>query len=29
MGRMLASVRSFLDVERVESLPMSEYVLGE
>lgn len=27
MGRMLASVRSFLDIERVESLPMSEYVL--
>lgn len=28
MGRMLASVRTFLDVERVESLPMSEYVLA-
>lgn len=27
MGRMLASVRSFLDIDRVESLPMSEYVL--
>lgn len=27
MGRMLASVRTFLDVDRVESLPMSEYVL--
>ena len=27
LGRMLASVRSFLDIDRVESLPMSEYVL--
>jgi hypothetical protein len=29
LGRMLASVRSFLDVERLESLPMSEYVVSE
>ncbi len=29
LGRMLASVRSFLEIERVESLPMSEYVLEE
>jgi hypothetical protein len=28
LGRMLASVRSFLDIERVESHPMSEFVLG-
>jgi hypothetical protein len=27
LGRMLASVRAFLDIERVESLPMSEWVL--
>ena len=29
LGRMLASVRAFLDIERVESLPMSEWVLRE
>jgi hypothetical protein len=29
LGRMLASVRAFLDVERVESLPMSEWVLRD
>jgi hypothetical protein len=29
LGRMLASVRSFLDPERVESLPMSEYLVSE
>jgi hypothetical protein len=28
LGRMLASVRAFLDIERVESHPMSEYLLG-
>ncbi len=27
LGRMLASVRTFLDIDRVESLPMSEYLL--
>jgi hypothetical protein len=29
LGRMLASVRAFLEIERVESLPMSEWVLRE
>jgi hypothetical protein len=29
LGRMLASVRAFLDIERVESLPMSEWVLRD
>jgi hypothetical protein len=29
LGRMLASVRAFLDIERVESLPMSEWLLRE
>lgn len=29
VGRMLASVRAFLDIERVESLPMSEWVLRD
>jgi len=29
LGRMLASVRSFLDIERVESHPLSEYLIGE
>jgi hypothetical protein len=29
MGRMLASVRTFLDIDHVESLPMSEYVLDQ
>jgi hypothetical protein len=29
LGWMLASVRAFLDIERVESLPMSEWVLRE
>ncbi|MEN8183116.1 MAG: hypothetical protein ABFS46_11340 [Myxococcota bacterium] len=29
LGRMLASVRTFLDVERIESLPMSEYVIPD
>lgn len=28
MGRMIASVRAFLDIERIESHPLSEYVLG-
>jgi len=28
LGRMVASVQAFLDVERVESHPLSEYVLG-
>ncbi|RIL03912.1 MAG: hypothetical protein DCC71_14700 [Proteobacteria bacterium] len=28
LGRMIASVRSFLDIEKVESHPLSEYVLG-
>jgi len=28
LGRMLASVRSFLDIERVESHPVSEYLIG-
>jgi hypothetical protein len=28
LGRMLASVRSFLDIERVESHPLSEYRIG-
>lgn len=28
LGRMIESVRAFLDVERVESHPLSEYVLG-
>jgi hypothetical protein len=27
LGRMLASVRTFLDIDRVESLPMSEYLV--
>lgn len=29
IGQMVASVRRFLDVEKIESLPMSEYVLRE
>ena len=29
LGRMLASVRAFLDIERVESLPMSEWLLRD
>lgn len=29
LGRMLASVRVFLDLSRVESLPMSEYRLRD
>jgi hypothetical protein len=29
LGRMLASVRNFLDIERVESLPTSEWILRE
>jgi hypothetical protein len=29
IGRMVSSVRAFLDIDRVESLPMSEYVLRE
>jgi hypothetical protein len=28
IGRMVASVRAFLDIDRVESHPLSEYVLG-
>ena len=28
LGRMVASVREFLDIEKVESHPLSEYVLG-
>lgn len=28
IGRMIASVQSFLDIDRVESHPLSEYVLG-
>lgn len=28
LGRMIASVREFLDIEKVESHPLSEYVLG-
>lgn len=28
LGRMVASVRAFLDIEKIESHPMSEYVLG-
>ena len=28
LGRMIASVRSFLDIERVESHPMSEYLIA-
>jgi hypothetical protein len=27
LGRMIASVKAFLDIERVESHPMSEYLL--
>ena len=29
LGRMLASVRAFLDIERVESPPMSEWLLRD
>jgi hypothetical protein len=29
LGRMLSSVRAFLDIDRVESLPMSEWVLRD
>ena len=28
IGRMVASVQAFLDIDRVESHPLSEYVLG-
>lgn len=28
IGRMVASVRAFLDIDRIESHPLSEYVLG-
>jgi hypothetical protein len=29
VGRMIASVKRFLDLDRVESHPLSEYVLRE